>query len=205
MTFGDQSGTSVIVREGDYAILPCSLGTSIEFVRFEWTKEGTEKEVYIHDTGVDRSPALPGRVSHFRDDLENGNASIRIKNAQLEDGGNYTCDFPSRRKTFRIELVVGAAEPEITIFVRLYGGALLQCDVKNAYPKPTVEWWDSNNQTIPSEEPQVSKKGERFFITVSTTVKKDDNYCCVATQEDIWHQSQKKIYIHLNSEWHFSH
>lgn len=100
----------MIVREGDYAILPCSLGTNetIEDVRFEWTKEGTKKEVYIHDTGVDRSPALGGRVSHFPDDLQHSNASIRIKNAQLEDGGNYTCVFPSRRKTFRIKLdVVG--------------------------------------------------------------------------------------------------
>nr|XP_024655214.1 butyrophilin subfamily 3 member A2-like [Maylandia zebra] len=205
LTFGDQSGTSVIVREGDYAILPCSLGTSIEFVRFEWTKEGTEKEVYIHDTGVDRSPALPGRVSHFRDDLENGNASIRIKNAQLEDGGNYTCDFPSRRKTFRIELVVGAAEPEITIFVRLYGGALLQCDVKNAYPKPTVEWQDSKDQIIPSEKPHVSEQGGHFYITVNTTVEKSGRYHCVATQKEINHQAQKEINVHLNGEWHFNH
>lgn len=111
------SGTSVTVREGDYAILPCSLGTNenIQDVRFEWKKDGTEKEVYIHDTWTDFSPALPGRVSHFPD-LQHGNASIRIKNAQLEDRGNYTCDFPSRRKTFRIELVVGECCYQLIIY-----------------------------------------------------------------------------------------
>lgn len=97
------------VKEGDDAILPCSFGTNenIQDVRFDWKKDGTEKEVYIHDTGTDFSPALPGRVSHFPDDLQHGNASIRINKVQLKDGGNYTCDFTTRRKTFRIKLVVG--------------------------------------------------------------------------------------------------
>lgn len=108
----------MIVREGDYATLPCSLGTNenIEDVRFEWTKEGTEKAVYIHDTGVDRSPALPGRVSHFPDDLQHGNASIRINKVQLGDGGIYTCDFPTRRKTLRIKLVVGECCYQLIIY-----------------------------------------------------------------------------------------
>lgn len=110
------SGTSVTVREGDDAILPCSFGTSIEFVRFEWTKEGTEKEVYIHDTGEGYSPALPGRVSHFPDDLKNGNASIRINKVQLGDGGIYTCDFTTKGKTFRIKLVVGECCYQLIIY-----------------------------------------------------------------------------------------
>lgn len=107
----------MIVKEGDYAILPCSLGTRIEFVRFEWTKEGTEKEVFIHDTGVNRSPALPGRVSHFPDDLKNGNASIKINHVQLKDGGIYTCNFTTKGKTFRIKLdVVGECCYQLIIY-----------------------------------------------------------------------------------------
>lgn len=108
----------MIVKEGDYAILPCSLSTneSIEFVRFEWTKDGTEKEVFIHDNEMNQSPALPDRVSHFRDGLKHGNASIKINYVQLEDGGIYTCNFPSRRKTFRIELVVGECCYQLIIY-----------------------------------------------------------------------------------------
>uniref|UniRef100_A0A669B624 Ig-like domain-containing protein n=1 Tax=Oreochromis niloticus TaxID=8128 RepID=A0A669B624_ORENI len=209
LTFGDQSGKPVIVKEGDYAILPCSLGTNenIEFMRFEWKKEGTEEEVYIYDNGVGYSPALPGRVSHFRDDLKHGNASIRINNVQLEDKGNYTCNFPNRGKTFRIKLVVepilkvrnvsGAAELYVTSHDQINGGVLLQCDVKNAHPKPTVEWQDSNNEIIPSEEPQVSKQGDRFYITLKATVKKSGRYRCVAKQEEINHQAQKEIYVYI--------
>lgn len=210
LTFGDQSGKPVIVKEGDYAILPCSLGTNenIEFVRFEWTKEGTEKQVFTYDNGAGHSPALPGRVSHFPD-LKHGNASIRINKVQLEDGGNYTCNFPSRGKTFRIEVLVvepilkvrnvpGAAKPEIKIFVQRNGGVLLKCDVKNAYPKPTVEWRDSNNQIIHSEKPQVSPQGGHFNIVLNATVKKNGLYRCVATQEDIGHEAQKETNVHID-------
>lgn len=106
------------VKEGDDAILPCSFGTNenIQDVRFVWTKDGTEKEVYIHDTGVDHSPALSDRVSLFRDGLQHGNASIRINKVQQEDGGIYTCDFPTRGKTFRTELVVGECCYQLIIY-----------------------------------------------------------------------------------------
>ncbi|KAL3978879.1 hypothetical protein ACER0C_019941 [Sarotherodon galilaeus] len=195
LTVGDQSGKPVIVKDGDDAILPCSFDESIEHVRFEWKKEGTEKEVFIHDTGLNYSPALGDRVSHFRDDLKNGNASIKIKNAQLEDGGNYTCSFPSKGKTFRIGLVVGAAKPYVTSHDQINGWVLLQCDVKHAYPKPKVEWRDSDNQIIHSEE-QVSKQGDHVYITLKATVKKTGRYRCVATQGDINHQAQQEINVH---------
>uniref|UniRef100_A0AAZ1XF36 Ig-like domain-containing protein n=2 Tax=Oreochromis aureus TaxID=47969 RepID=A0AAZ1XF36_OREAU len=214
LTFGDQSGGPVNAKEGDGAILPCSLGTNenIEFVRFEWTKEGTEKKVFIYDNGAGHSSALPGRVSHFPD-LKHGSASIRINKVQLEDGGIYTCSFPTSGKTFRIELVVvepvlkdrnvpGAAKPHVTSHSQIIGGALLQCDVKNAYPEPKVEWQDSDNQTIHSKK-QVSEQGGRFNITLKATVTKTGRYHCVATQGDINHQAQKEIHVHLNvlPEW----
>lgn len=98
-----------------------------------------------------------------------------------------------------------APEPSVTNLDQTNDWALLQCDVKGAYPKPTVEWWDSNNQIIPSEEPQVSKKGERFYVILKTTVKKTGRYRCAATQKDIHHQIYKEINVQLNGEWHFNH
>lgn len=100
-------------------------------------------------------------------------------------------------------MFTGAADPEITISVQRNGGALLQCDVKNANPKPTVEWWDSNDQIITPEE--VSEQGGRFNITLKATVKRSDRYRCVATQEEINHQTQKEINVHIYGEWYFNH
>ncbi|XP_039468547.1 butyrophilin subfamily 1 member A1-like isoform X1 [Oreochromis aureus] len=222
LTFAAESGppdTRVIVIEDDDVILPCSLSTNenIEKKLFVWKKEGTVplKEVFMFDAGTyskGQDDEFKGRVSHFPEQLKYGNASIRISKTKLEDQGNYTCSFPVIQpsvKTSRIELVVegilkvrnvpGAApDPYVTNLKETNDWALLKCDVKGAYPEPTIEWWNSNNQTIPSGEPQVSKKGERFYITLKTTVKKTDYYRCVATQKDIHHQIYTEINVHLN-------
>ncbi|XP_042070559.1 butyrophilin-like protein 10 isoform X2 [Haplochromis burtoni] len=211
LTFAAESGTPVArvtVKEDADAILPCSLGTSetIESMVFDWKKDG--KQVFTYNNGThhnndleDQSAEFKGRVSHFPEELKNGNASIKITDTRLEDKGNYICIFPKSQSggiRFHIELAVGAAEPSVTNLDETNDWALLKCVVKGASPKPTVEWWDSNNQTIPSEEPQVSKKGERFFITLKTNVTKTDRYHCVATQKEIWHQAHTEINVRLN-------
>ncbi|XP_039858272.1 V-set domain-containing T-cell activation inhibitor 1-like isoform X3 [Simochromis diagramma] len=223
-TFAAESETPVArvtVREDDDVILPCSLDTNenIESMLFDWVKEVPRKEVFMYRNRSHYNNGLPGqdvefkgRVSHYPEELKYGNASIRLKQTRLEDKGTYTCIFPEIKpseKIFRIELVVegrlkvrnvpGAApHPSVTNLDQTNDWALLKCDVKGAYPKPTVEWWDSNNQTIPFEEPQVSKKGEHFYITLKTTVKKTGRYRCVATQKEIHHQIYKEINVHLN-------
>uniref|UniRef100_I3JD16 Ig-like domain-containing protein n=1 Tax=Oreochromis niloticus TaxID=8128 RepID=I3JD16_ORENI len=205
------SASPVIVKEDDDAILPCSIGTNenIESMLFVWKKEGTVplKQVFMYDDGTyskGQDEEFKGRVSYFPEQLKHGNASIRMKKTRLEDKGNYTCSFPIMQpeiKIFHIELVVGAApEPSVTNLNESSDWALLKCDVKGAYPEPTVEWWNSNNQTIPSEEPQVSKEGEHFYVTLKTTVKKTDYYRCVATQKEIHHQIYTEINVHLNEQ-----
>lgn len=96
-----------------------------------------------------------------------------------------------------------AAEPHVTSHNQINGGVLLQCDVQSGLSKPTVEWRDSNDQIIPSEESQVSDKGGRFNITLKATVEKSGRYHCVATQEETKNRAQKEINVHLNGEWHF--
>ncbi|XP_039468507.1 V-set domain-containing T-cell activation inhibitor 1-like isoform X3 [Oreochromis aureus] len=210
LTFGAESGTpvtTVTVKEDDDVILPCSLDTNvnIEKMLFDWKKEGTvpQKEVFMYVEGKHYNNGLPGqdeqfrdRVSHFPEELKYGNASIRIKQTRLEDKGNYTCDFPRLQpetKIFHIELVVGAApEPYVTI---LKDKGLLQCKVPGASPKPTVEWWDSDNKTLPSKMLQDKAEQGRFYVTIQTTAPKPGCYQCVSTQMEIWHRISSEICV----------
>ncbi|XP_030581714.1 butyrophilin-like protein 1 [Archocentrus centrarchus] len=223
LTFGDRSGprVRVVVSEGSDAILHCSLSTKESVVQklFDWRKMDQKiKEVFMYDAGAHYNNGRPGqdeqfngRVSHFPDQLQFGNTSIIIRNTIVADSGDYTCEFPhvQSEETTNITLVVegrlkvrnvpGAApEPSVTNLDQTNDWALLQCDVQGAYPKPTVEWRDSDNQAISSEEPQVSERGGRFNITLNTTVKKSDRYRCVATQKEIHHQTYKQIKVHFN-------
>ncbi|XP_051251071.1 V-set and immunoglobulin domain-containing protein 1 isoform X2 [Dicentrarchus labrax] len=224
--FGHETGPAVVrvvVEEGSDVILPCSLSSKENIVDklFDWRKDGQKKkkEVFMYDAGDHYNNGRPGqdeqfkgRVSHFKDQLKNGNASIKINNTKISDSGNYTCDFPhlEPRQTFYIELVVGpvlkersgeipgaAPEPYTrTLNVTEYR-ALLQCEVRGASFKPKVEWKDSAGNILPAEEPQVSDRGGRYYVTLLTTVTKTDHYRCVVTQEEIHHQTHSETYVFI--------
>uniref|UniRef100_A0A671X184 CD276 antigen homolog n=1 Tax=Sparus aurata TaxID=8175 RepID=A0A671X184_SPAAU len=141
-----------------------------------------------------------GRVSHFPDQLMNGNASIEIQNTKVTDSGIYSCIFPrlQPRQTFNIELVVAASpEPYITILDETKDWSLLQCKVRGASQEPKVEWQDSSGNILPAEEPQVSERGGRYYVTINTTVTKTGRYRCVVTQEEISHQINAEIYAFI--------
>ena len=110
-------GVHVAVEEGGDAILPCSLSTkeNIEKMVFDWKKDG-QKEVFFYDKGnhynkgrAGQDEQFKGRVSHFKDELKSGNASIIIKHTTVADSGDYTCEFPQLqpRQIFHIKLHVG--------------------------------------------------------------------------------------------------
>ncbi|XP_054483301.1 CD276 antigen homolog [Anoplopoma fimbria] len=117
------AGHGVIKVEQDSdVILPCSLDSKENIVAalFDWKKvaqrDQGQKEVFLYDAGIHynngrdgQSPEFRGRVSHFPDQLNHGNASIIIRNMKVMDTGNYTCNLPRLQppQTFSVELVVG--------------------------------------------------------------------------------------------------
>ncbi|XP_019211514.1 butyrophilin subfamily 2 member A2 isoform X1 [Oreochromis niloticus] len=215
VTAGHENGRGtvvVVVSEGNYIILPCSLSSQESLVRtrFDWKKDD-EREVFVYDAGLHHNNRrsgqdehFRGRVSHFSDQLKFGNASIIIRNTKVVDSGDYTCDFPFHqpdRETFNITLVVvftGAApKPFVGILNISEVGVQLKCEVRGASPKLRVEWRDSDGNILPAEEPQVSHRGERYDITLLTTVTRTNinHFHCVATQEELSHRATDEIFV----------
>ncbi|XP_067442325.1 hemicentin-1-like [Thunnus thynnus] len=202
-TFADENGVSVAVKEGGAAILPCSLSTkeNIEKMVFDWKKDG-QKEVFFYDAGSHynkgrsgQDEQFKGRVFHFENDLKYGNASIKVQNTKMADNGTYTCNFPGKQMSY-ITLFVGAApKPYITTLNETKDGVLLQCEVQGAFPKPEVEWKDSDGNILPAEKTQVSENDGRYNIILQTTVNKAGRFRCVATQKEIYHQIYAETYV----------
>ncbi|XP_045932008.1 uncharacterized protein LOC123987298 isoform X2 [Micropterus dolomieu] len=107
----------------------------------------------------------------------------------------------ARSETMFADEQGAAPKPYVITLRQTKDWALLQCEVRGAFPKPTVEWQDSAGNKFPGEEPQVSERGGSFYITLQTTVMKTDRYRCVATQEEIKHQiyAETHVYIHESS------
>ena len=111
-------GVEVVVEEDSDAVLPCSLSTEESSTAqvFDWRKDESQKEVFFYDSGIHynngrigQDEQFRGRVSHYEDQLMNGNASIKIHNTKVADSGIYRCIFPKLDpiQTFYVELVVG--------------------------------------------------------------------------------------------------
>ncbi|XP_030275770.1 butyrophilin-like protein 1 [Sparus aurata] len=202
-------GVKVVVEEDSDAVLPCSPSTKEDITGklFDWKKDG-QKEVFFYDAGIHynngrtgQDKQFKGRVSHFQDQLMNGNASIKIQNTKMADSGIYRCIFPRLQpsQTFNIELVVGSSpKPLITTLDQTQDWSLLQCEVQGASPKPKVEWQDSSGNILPAEEPQVSERGGRYYVTIKTIVTKTGRYRCVVTQEEISHQIHSETFVFIS-------
>ncbi|XP_039654156.1 CD276 antigen-like isoform X1 [Perca fluviatilis] len=122
----DVEPTVITAEEGSDVTLPCSLWPKedIQLTRFVWKKVSQKTDdvqnVFLYDYGdlysderPDQSEQFKGRVSHFPDELKQGNASITIRNTTRADSGDYICIVPSiqKPKTIHIKLVV-ASTPE---------------------------------------------------------------------------------------------
>ncbi|KAF1392282.1 hypothetical protein PFLUV_G00051180 [Perca fluviatilis] len=88
-----------------------------------------------------------------------------------------------------------APEPDINIIDATDDGVLLQCEVRGAAPKPRVEWQDRDGNKLPAEDPQVSERGDRYHITLQTTVTKTGCCRCVVTQEETNRRTHAEIYV----------
>ncbi|XP_027140931.1 selection and upkeep of intraepithelial T-cells protein 2 isoform X3 [Larimichthys crocea] len=220
-TRGDKPGVvKVFVQEDSDAILPCSPSTkeSLVFKTFDWIKENDrQRDVFLYQSGVTKTGAdkFKDRVSYFTDELKNGNASIIIGNAKMEDSGNYTCIFLYLvpRESFHVELVVepvlkdrygkiegASSKPHIMRVNVTEDGVQLHCLVQGAFPKPEVEFQDSAGKVLPAEEPQVLESGQRYTVTLITTLTKTDDFRCVAKQKEILHETSAEIYVSVRDK-----
>ncbi|XP_042350378.1 butyrophilin subfamily 3 member A3-like [Plectropomus leopardus] len=213
---------TVISTEGSDAVLPCSLATkeNIESKLFDWTKaaqkDGLRKEVFYYRNGIQnngQSEEFKGRVFHFQDELKNGNASIIIRNTKINDTGNYTCVFPKLQDPQTKQLIVvpilrdrsdenkaAIRQPIFRIVHATDDGALLQCDVRGAFPKPRLQVQDSSGKNLFAEEPQRPHSDGRYYVTLNATVTKTDRYRCVVTQEEIHHQTHAETFVHISGK-----
>ncbi|CAL8236330.1 unnamed protein product [Arctogadus glacialis] len=106
--------TEVFTREGEDAILPCGLGSSVNLKDevFDWKKK--QQEVFFYEKGKHynngkrgQDPQFGGRVGLLPGGLQAGNASVVLSSVTQADGGVYSCFFPRWGLTRWIRLTVG--------------------------------------------------------------------------------------------------
>ncbi|TWW54260.1 hypothetical protein D4764_0182710 [Takifugu flavidus] len=192
LLFDPPEPTRMVVKEDSEVVLNCSASGSVRDQVFDWKKDD-DVEVFLYDRGrtyesgrSGQSPQFAGRVAHFPEALDLGNASIRIKKAEVRDSGIYTCTVPHSSLVPRSEISL-----------------LVECIVKvrppgeGASPEPLIRIVDGGPDRELWSETESEERDGLFYVTVSAIVSRSGDYSCVVTQEDICHQINSTTFVYI--------
>ncbi|XP_075869354.1 CD276 antigen homolog isoform X2 [Nelusetta ayraudi] len=142
--------------------------------------------------------------------------AVEIKSQQKEDGrfdkiweinvtqsGIYYCVVTQEEICHQIEgktavHIPGACPKPVIHSHDTVSMTNLKCEVKGAFPEPTMEWQDSTRKPIKDAvETKSEWKEGRFDKIWEINVKQSGIYYCVVTQEGICHQTEQNTTVHI--------
>uniref|UniRef100_A0A9J7XA88 Butyrophilin subfamily 1 member A1-like n=1 Tax=Cyprinus carpio carpio TaxID=630221 RepID=A0A9J7XA88_CYPCA len=185
------SADPVFAVAGEDVILPCSVKPNISVVdmRVEWFRSDL-KDTLVHlydnhvDKNTDQSQSYRGRTKLIHQELQRGDASLKLSSVRVSDEGLYKCFIESKSWSddaivdVRVEVVVGRP-PVITVDGFDHSGGLhLQCESEGWYPEPDLEWLDSEGVSLSSETTEMQRNTDGFSVKHTTTVHHRDKIHC---------------------------
>ncbi|ROK47444.1 Myelin-oligodendrocyte glycoprotein [Anabarilius grahami] len=98
------SADPVLAVAGEDVILPCSVKPNISVVdmRVEWLRPDLEDSQLVHlyedhkDRNTDQIQSFRGRTKLNHQELQRGNASLKLSTVRVSDEGRYKCFIESK-------------------------------------------------------------------------------------------------------------
>ncbi|KAB5582207.1 hypothetical protein PHYPO_G00184490 [Pangasianodon hypophthalmus] len=99
-----------------------------------------------------QSPRYANRTSLFHQEMNKGNASLRLDRTTLEDAGEYTCSIStqlgSQMKSFGLKVAAFYTEPRLHISMLNDGHVEVRVTSEGGYPSPSLQWLMGNESDI---------------------------------------------------------
>ncbi|KAF7706578.1 hypothetical protein HF521_019832 [Silurus meridionalis] len=198
----------LVAVAGKDLVLPCYIkpSTSVVEMTVRWLKQET-KHMLVHlykdheDRNEDQAQSYRRRTSLFTEELQKGNASLRLSDLRVSDEGEYTCfiEDESWSDDITFYVTVNALGSHPVIMMESYdnsGGIHLLCESRGWKPEPEVLWLDREGDILPAEDTQIHRDTEGFNVKRSITVHDNSNhnrFYCRLLQED--HMRETEIII----------
>ncbi|XP_051743782.1 butyrophilin subfamily 1 member A1-like isoform X8 [Ctenopharyngodon idella] len=165
----------VLAVAGEDVILPCSVKPNISVVdmRVEWFRLDLEDSVHLYedheDRNTDQIQSYRGRTKLYYQELQRGNASLKLSTVRVSDEGRYKCFIQTKSwsddATVDVRVEAVGSPPVITVdgFDRS-GGLHLQCESEGWNPEPDLEWLDSEGVSLSSGTTETHRNTDRFGV-----------------------------------------
>uniref|UniRef100_A0A3B5QTU9 Ig-like domain-containing protein n=1 Tax=Xiphophorus maculatus TaxID=8083 RepID=A0A3B5QTU9_XIPMA len=166
-------------------ILPCSFQSYGEPI-LHWTQlESSELRVHSYYDNQDQlgpqNQNFRGRTSLFQDQISRGNASLLLREVQLQDQGRYNCYIRTIKGHEESIIRLSVDAPVSTI--RIYqDGNRITCSSEGIYPQPELTWSTEppSNTTLQNRTTVHQTEEKLYDISSSLTVPdgSDRIYSC---------------------------
>ncbi|KAM9119963.1 butyrophilin subfamily 1 member A1-like isoform 5-T5 [Pangshura tecta] len=176
---------------GGEAILPCHLSPrmSAETMDLRWFRFKFSAVVHQYKDGQDQygqqMPGYQGRTELLKNNITSGSVSLRIRNVQLSDHGQYTCFFQSRvsyeEALLELQVAVSGSDPHISVDGHEDGGIWVVCRSAGWHPEPEAQWRDHHGQLLSSASEKISKESNGLFqsqISIVITEHSNQDLSC---------------------------
>ncbi|KAI2647503.1 Butyrophilin-like protein 3 [Labeo rohita] len=158
-------------------------------MRVEWFRPDLkDSQVHLYDDHVDKYTdqiqSYRGRTELNNQELQRGNASLKLSSVRVSDEGRYKCFIQSKYQyddtTVNVSVEAVGRPPVITVDGFDHSGGLhLQCESEGWYPKPDLEWLNSEGVSLSSETTETHRNEDRFNVKHTITVHhRDDKIHC---------------------------
>ncbi|KAF5902798.1 butyrophilin subfamily 1 member A1-like isoform X1, partial [Clarias magur] len=166
---------------GKDLVLPCFIkpSTSAVDMRVRWVRLDVEDSLvhlyeYHKDRNEDQAESYRGRTSLFIEELQKGNASLKLSALRVSDEGEYQCLIEDKSWSDDISIYVTVAQgSHPVIMMETYdnsGGVNLVCESRGWKYEPEVLWLDRGGNILPAEDTQIHRDAEGLTVKRRITV-----------------------------------
>lgn len=170
-----------MVLLGTDATLPCQLSPvqSASGMHVRWYRaQLTPAVLVVHDGQEQEDVQMPeyrGRTQLARDAIATGNVALQIQQVQASDNGLYHCQvtygFTSQEATVELHVIGLGSAPLVRMTGVETNGIRVSCSSSGWFPKPTVQWRDTQGNILPSSsESQAQDRDGLFRVETSLLV-----------------------------------
>ncbi|KAI2644930.1 Butyrophilin-like protein 3 [Labeo rohita] len=182
----------VFAVAGEDVILPCSVKPNISVVdmRVEWFRLDLKDSQLVHlyedheDKNTNQIQSYRRRTKLNHQELQTGNASLKLSSVRVSDEGLYKCFIQSKSwyddATVNVNVEAVGRPPVITVDGSDDSEGLhLQCESEGWNPKPDLEWLNSEGVSLSSETTETHRNEDGFSVKHTITVHhRDDKIHC---------------------------
>ncbi|KAK7910058.1 hypothetical protein WMY93_014742 [Mugilogobius chulae] len=195
----------ITVSVGSDVTLPCRLEPvkDLRNIVVEWARHDlTPRYVHIRRDGldllIDQNPLYMGRTALSESRLQKGDMTLSLTQVKLSDGGTYRCYIPQINFKAEVTLLVGKILTSQFLCSsvrgpsfsesdqRALGSPVLRCESRGWYPKPELEWLDSEGTVLLRTEAQKEASDELFSVSsrLSVEQKHGNTFTCRVRQKE---------------------